>query len=158
MERCLALPLLVLSVPKKGVDELEKLILVGISILLIMAIFMQYPVQIVNHNNISAMQVIVDRAKEQAKQDGCFTAGNIANIKKELSEKFGVAEGEIIVNVSSGIKYRTNEFSEEGVIEYKIGVPIKKIIAANRFWGVSDNENKTTYYIEGKIASERLEP
>ncbi|MDR0425337.1 MAG: hypothetical protein LBH39_07825, partial [Clostridiales Family XIII bacterium] len=56
----------------------------------------------------------------------------------------------------SDIKYRKNAFDERELIHYRIKAPIKKVMAGNRFLGISDEANTGWYTIEGSVASERL--
>ena len=53
-------------------------------------------------------------------------------------------------------KYRTGDFDQRELIYYKISVPIEKIMAGNRFFGISDEDNMSMYTIESWTASELI--
>ena len=99
---------------------------------------------------------MVYESKEQAKQDGYFTAENIANLKEGISETFDVAQDEITVITDNIPKYRVNQFDERELIYYKIQVPLKQIVAGAGFFGIDEEDNKGMYTIESYTASELL--
>jgi len=68
-----------------------------------------------------------------------------------------VAEDELIVNVTTTIKYKRFEFDSREAIYYEIGVPIKKIVSLNNILGIADEDNRTDYIIKGYVLSEVLE-
>lgn len=121
-----------------------------------MIFLMQYTVEQENHYNISLLQQMVYESKEQAKQDGYFTAENIANLKEGISETFDVAQDEITVITDNIPKYRVNQFDERELIYYKIQVPLKQIVAGAGFFGIDEEDNKGMYTIESYTASELL--
>lgn len=121
-----------------------------------MAPFMsQYTVQMVNDSKMDRVDTIVNTAKEQARQEGYFTKSIVSNMVAEI-EAVGFEEDEITVNVTTVPKYRTDSFDERELINYEVGVEIDKKIAANRMFGISDEENKGIYTVDGAIASEKL--
>lgn len=97
-------------------------------------------------------------AAEQARQDGCFTAANINQLKQQLALRSGVQESEILIEADKIPKYRVNSYSANEKIQYKVSVPIKRAMAGNRFFGIKDEENRGILVIENDIASERLKP
>ena len=119
---------------------------------------MQYSIEQQNHYRISLLQQSVYEAKEQAKQDGCFTSANIKALKKRISERLRIAEEEIMIDATTVPKYRVNTFDERELIHYKVQVPIKEIMAGTSFLGISEEENRMLYTIENDTASERLMP
>jgi len=134
-----------------------KQLIVLMGILPILLIFMfQYTLDQQNSDRISRLQECVYQAKEQAKQQGCFTS----EIKQELIDKieknFDIKENEMEITLEEIPQYRTSKFDQRELIYYKVSVPIKKIMAGNRFYGISDEENKGMYTIESWTASELL--
>ncbi len=115
----------------------------------------QYTIQIVNDTQMDRVETIVNTAKEQARQEGYFTNSIIGNMTAEI-KKAGFDEDEITVNVTTVPKYRTETFDERELIEYEVGVKIKKKIAANRLFGISDEDNQGIFTVRGAVASERL--
>jgi hypothetical protein len=134
-----------------------KQLIVLMGILPILLVFlMQYTLDQRNSDNISRFQEYVYQAKEQAKQTGCFTP----KIKEEMIAKietdFGVGMEDMVVELEEIPQYRTSAFDERELIHYKVAVPIDKIMAGNRFFGISDEENQGMYTIESWTASELL--
>jgi hypothetical protein len=117
----------------------------------------QYALQIEVRHNISALEAIVETAKEEAAQEGMFTNTVINKMKNEIAAEFrDVSVSEIQADVTVTPKYRTDTFDHRELINYSVGVPIKKLTAANGFFGISDADNSTVFYIKGSVASERL--
>lgn len=112
-----------------------------------------------NHKNMSQFHTIVNAHKEIAKADGYFKPENIASLRNEILAEFKEVENnEIVIDVTTTPKYRKNEFDERELIHYRIGVPIKKIIACSSFWGISDADNQLLYEIDRTTTSELLTP
>lgn len=129
------------------------------SILLLITFVLQYSAQQVNDYRIGKFQLHVNVAKEKAKIAGRFTEEIINELKTNIMYTFkDVEEDEIIVDVTTTPKYRTVDFDERELIHYKIGVPIKKVIAGASFFGIPDDENKAYYILEGVTTSELIAP
>lgn len=132
----------------------QLIVMVGV-MLLLLTFPLQYALEQKNHANISEFQAIVNNAKEQAKQDGYFTAQNISNIKSQTALAFkniGEADVQVIATTIGERKVR-GEF-----VYYRIGVPIEKLIAVNTFWGIDPMDNQMTYWIENYTSSEWVSP
>ena len=134
-----------------------KQFIVLMGVLPILLVFLsQYTLDQKNNDNISRLQECVYQAKEQAKQEGCFTS----EIKEEMVGKIGsyfdITEEEIELILEEVPQYRTSVFDERELIYYKVSVPIKKIMAGNRFLGITDEENSGMYTIESWTASELI--
>lgn len=118
---------------------------------------MPFPLQTMNENRIHAeeatMQKIVHNAKEQAKQDGCFTAANRAALITELASRLeNVSAAEITVEATD----MTERKQRGELIYYKVSIPIKNVVAAAKFYGIAPQDNQTVYVIENYTASEWL--
>ena len=128
-----------------------------ITLLAVILILLPFPLQTMNETRIHAeetvIQKIVHNAKEQAKQDGYFTDENIENMKAELVGALpNLEEGDITVDATA-----LADRKERGeLIYYKVSVPIENLIAAAKFYGIEDVDNKTTYVIENYTTSEYL--
>lgn len=134
---------------------MKTLIALAAAIILLMTFPLQYALEQYNHHNITQFQKIINNAKEEAKQKGYFTPEIIAEMKGNISAQFkNINQSEIIVNVTTTPKYRTNSFDERELIYYEVGVPIKKLISCNSFWGISDIDNEITYYVKNYTSSE----
>jgi hypothetical protein len=134
-----------------------KQLIVLMGVLPIMLVFLfQYALDQNNNSNIDRLQECVYQAKEQAKQEGCFTP----EIKKELVQKietyFDINEADIELVLEETPQYRTSVFDQRELIYYKVSVPIEKLMSGNRFFGISDNDNRGMYTIESWTASELL--
>ena len=128
------------------------------AIVLLMVFPMQNVQDIVNSHKIERFDEIVYTATQKARTDGCFTPYNISDMKGKILEIFPeVAEDELIVNVTTSVKYKKFEFDSREAINYEIGVPIKKIVSLNRIIGITDVDNRTDYIIKGHVLSEVLE-
>jgi hypothetical protein len=117
----------------------------------------QYTLQLEHQHNMAALETIVESAKEEARQEGYFTPEIIARIRADITAEFrDVSSGEILIDVTTTPKYRTDSYDRRELIEYSIGVPMKKLSAANHLFGISDADNTTIIYIKGSVASEKL--
>lgn len=138
-------------------EEEMKQLIVLMGVLPIMLIFLfQYALDQRNNDNISRFQEYVYQAKEQAKQEGCFTQEIQDEMIGKIENSFNVSEEEILVDMETVPQYRTSVFDQREMIHYKVSVPIDKLMAGNRFFGISDDENCGMYTIESWTASERL--
>ncbi len=128
------------------------------AVVLLMVFPMQNVQDIVNSHKIERFDEIVYSATQKARTDGRFTSSNISQLKGKILEVFPeVAEDELIVNVTTTIKYKRFEFDSREAIYYEIGVPIKKIVSLNNILGVADEDNRTDYIIKEYVLSEVLE-
>ncbi len=136
-----------------------KQFIVLIGILPIMMLFiMQFGLTQINNHMIATAEEYVYAAKETAKQDGYFSEKNISDLKNKIAKVFKVSPDEILVENERVIKYRKNFFDEREMINYRVRIPIKKIMAGARLLGIKDDDNKGYYVISGTVASELLEP
>jgi len=123
---------------------------------------MVFPMQnvqdIVNSHKIERFDEIVYSACQKARTDGRFTDSNISQLKSDILSEFpDVSEDEIIIDVTTSMKYKRFEFDSREVINYRIGVPVKRIVNLGRFLGIKDEDNRFNYVMEGYILSEALE-
>ncbi len=135
---------------------MEKFIALCICLPLLVVFIPQYGLQTKNNVTISRSEVIIDSAKEQAKQEGYFTTDMIDQMEIAF-EDMGVDTSKLVINVTTTPKYRVNSYDEREMIDYEIGIPIEKKIAANGYFNISDEDNKAIYYFKGSFASERVD-
>ena len=134
-----------------------KQFIVLMAVLPLMLVFiMQYAFEQHNSSSINKLQNCIYTAKEQAKQDGYFTEETIGNLKTEVARNFGISESEVLFEGTTVPKYRVNQFDERELIYYKIGVPIDKLMAGGKLFGIEAEDNRMLYTIENYTASERL--
>ena len=128
------------------------------AIMLLMVFPMQNVQDIVNSHKIERFDEIVYTACQKARTDGRFTESNISQMKNSILAEFpDVSEDEIIIDVTESMKYKRFEFDSRETINYKIGVPIKKIVNLGKFLGIKDEENRYCYIMEGYVLSEAVE-
>ena len=128
------------------------------AVILLMVFPMQIVLDIVNSHKIERFDEIVYCACQKARTDGRFTEANISQMKSSILSEFpDVTEDEIIIDVETTIKYKRFEFDSRETINYRIGVPVKKIINLGKLLGIKDEDNRTDYIMEGYVLSEVLE-
>ena len=134
-----------------------KQVIVLMGILPFLMVFMlQYGVEQQNHYKLSQLQQFVYEAKEQAKQDGCFTAKNIETLRERIAAGIKIPREEILIEATITPKYRVNGFDEREMIHYKVQVPIDNLMAGASFFGIDKKENRMLYTIENVTASELI--
>jgi len=128
------------------------------AIILLMVFPMQNVQDIVNSHKIERFDEVVYCACQKARTDGRFTESNISQMKNDILAEFpDVSEDEIIIDVTESMKYKRFEFDDRETINYKIGVPIKRIVNLGKFLGIKDEENRYYYIMEGYVLSEAVE-
>lgn len=129
------------------------------SLLLLIVFPLQNIVDTMNHYRIGVLLDIIHVSKETARIDGRFTTDNINELKNSIMKAFpDISESDITIDVETSIKYKTDTFDMREAIYYNISVPIEKIVAANRLFGIPDEINRYYYEKEGYVFSEVLRP
>lgn len=136
-----------------------KTFIVTVAVMVLLMVFpMQNVLDIVNSHKIERFDEIVYSVTQKARTDGRFTSSNISDMKAKILEVFPeVAEGDLIINVMTSMKYKRFEFDSREAINYEIGVPIKRIVSLNKILGIADADNRTDYIMKGYVLSEVLE-
>jgi hypothetical protein len=93
---------------------------------------------------------IVREGAEAAAEAGGFGSGIREDIAGRIARAAGVPQGSVSVEAD-----RTPD--AEGRLSYRVTVPVRRLVAAPRLFGVSDADNKGTYTIEGSVRA-REEP
>jgi len=128
------------------------------AVILLMVFPMQNVQDIVNSHKIERFDEIVYSACQKARTDGRFTESNISQMKESILSEFAdVSEDEIIIDVTTSMKYKRFEFDSRETINYRIGIPIKRIINLGKFLGIEDEDNRFDYIMEGYVLSEAIE-
>ncbi|WP_027398259.1 hypothetical protein [Anaerovorax odorimutans] len=133
----------------------QLIVLMGVLPILVLFI-MQYSLEQKNNDYIQRFQEYVYTAKEQAKQTGYFDENIKQELAHNLSTNLNIPDSEIVMNVTEVPKFRTNTYDDRELIYYKISVPIERLMAGNKFLGISDEDNRGWYTIESKTASELI--
>jgi len=128
------------------------------AVVLLMVFPMQNVQDIVNSHKMERFDEIVYSACQKARTDGRFTESNISQMKSDILSEFpDISEDEIIIDVTTSMKYKRFEFDSREAINYRIGVPIKRVVNMGRFLGIKDEDNRFNYIMEGYVLSEALE-
>ena len=132
----------------------------GVAVLLVILLFpLQIAMDVINDQRLNKFDVITFKAIQIARTDGYFKQSTIENLKSELLTEFpDLEESDIVINVTTTPKYRTNEFDDREVISYDIAIPVSNVIVAGSLLGLSDNENSFMSRKKGYVLSEVLMP
>ncbi len=128
----------------------------GAAILMLLLIFpLQSALGMTNEARISKFSNIVYLATQKARTDGYFKQATIDKMKNDLMAAFpDLIESDIYINVTTTPKYRTDVFDNREVIYYDIRIPIRKILTAPGFFGISASENQYMSRRSGFVLSE----
>ena len=118
---------------------------------------LQFSADQINNAKIGSLTDIVYSAKEEAKQEGCFSEELQTKMKAQISRQLDIPEDEIEIDADSDIRFRTGNDYQRGLIHYKVKVPIKGAAAGAGFLGLKEEDNMYYYVIDSFTASERLE-
>lgn len=128
--------------------------------LALIPILLYFPAQFtadeINDKKIVAYNNIISKHAQVARAEGCFTADNINSLKQELSNALYIDVSEIRFEGTTTQKYRTDAFDNRQMLSYKVSVPVKRIIAMPKLWGMTDGNNKVDYSVSGEVATELL--
>jgi len=128
------------------------------AVILLMVFPLQNVQDIVNSHKIERFDEIVYSACQKARTDGRFTESNISQLKSNILAEFpDVSEDEIVIEVTTSMKYKRFEFDTREAINYKIGIPIKRVVNLGKFLGIKDEDNRFNYIMEGYVLSEAVE-
>ena len=108
-----------------------------------------------NSQITTIIQACVYSAKEDAKQEGCFTEEIVEKMKKDISKLTGIEEELIQVEADDEVKYRYG-IGENRLIRYKVSVYIDEVMAAAQMYGIDKKENGYIYTIDSYTASEKI--
>lgn len=138
---------------------MKQLIVLAAVLPLLMIFMMQATLDQKNSWQIGLFQQEVAVAREQAKQAGCFTPEIQNRLRARLFEQLAVPPAETEIEATDTVQYRLNYFdsvSQRGLINYRVSIPIQRIMAGNRLFGIAPAENSGRYTIAGCTASEKL--
>ena len=138
-----------------GVMMKQLIVLIGV-LPILLVFLLQYTLDQRNNDDISRLQDYVYQAKEQAKQQGCFTPEIREELIDNIEGYFDIKKEDMVIVLEEVPRYRTSVFDERELIYYRVSVPIEKIMAGNRFFGIPDEENRAMYTIESWTASELI--
>jgi hypothetical protein len=123
---------------------LKQFIVLAAVLPILLAFVMQFTLIQVHHSRLIRAEEAIHSAEMEAGISGGFTAETRAALAARLAAIYDVAPTEIDMNLDMA------DGQPRHVIAYEISLPVSKIIAANRLFGISDNDNSGYYIIEGK--------
>ena len=130
---------------------------------LMLVFFVQFSVDQINSTRVALLSDIVYAAKEQAKQEGCFSVSLQDELRENIAAKLGVGSESIRIEADSipvDRLYSAEGFGnadwERGLIHYRVSVDIGPAMAGTSLLGIKDKDNVYTYVIDSYTASEKL--
>lgn len=130
---------------------------------LMLVFFVQFSVDQMNSLKTARLSDIVYAAKEQAKQEGCFSDALQGEMREEIASELGISIDRVRIEADSipvSRLYSADGFSssdwERGLIHYRVSVDIGPAMAGTALFGIKDKHNVYTCVIDSYTASERL--
>ena len=130
---------------------------------LMLVFFVQFSMDQINSSRIGILSDMVYAAKEEAKQEGCFTAQIKSELTANIASALQIDPADVRIEATDTVRYRImeadrygNDDWERGLIYYKVSVPIGELMAGRRLFGIREQDNVYYYTIENYTASERL--
>ena len=130
---------------------------------LMLVFFVQFSMDQINSSRIGILSDMVYAAKEEAKQEGCFTAQIRNELTANIASALQIDPSDVRIEATDTVRYRImdadrygTEDWERGLIYYKVSVPIGELMAGRRLFGIREQDNVYYYTIESYTASERL--
>ena len=122
-----------------GDEQLKQFIVLTAVLPVLMIFVMQTAYDQKNNYAVSLIHDMVYFAKEEAKLEGGFTREIRDRLRGNLSRVLELPEREITIVSSEG---------DDGIIYYRVEVPIKDVMAGGRLLGIKDKENQYRYVID----------
>ena len=130
---------------------------------LMLVFFVQFSMDQINSSRIGFLSDMVYAAKEEAKQEGCFTQRIKDDLLANVSSALQIDPSDVRIEATESVRYRIMDAEgyggndwERGLIYYKVSVPIGELMAGRRLFGIREQDNVYYYTIESYTASERL--
>jgi len=129
---------------------MKDLITAAASLLLLLVFVIQFSAGHVMNSRLFQADGAVETFRERAGVEGCIGTENAGHLKEELSRVLDCSPEEIQV---SGEDLPVPEGT---LVYYRIGYPLQNIVAAGKFLGIQEEENRVWHEEEGWVVS-RLE-
>ena len=125
------------------------------SIFLLMIFVMQFAAAQGTHHQMLQADMAVASFRDSLKEEGGVSTGNRNALCRSLAEICRCSEDEILVEEI----VRTTVPERKGkLIYYRVGYPLKHLIAAATALGITEDENQVYYEQEGWVVSSYEEP
>lgn len=138
---------------------MKQLIVLAAVLPLLMVFLSQVVLDQKNSIAIGILQEMVYTAREEAKQEGCFTPKIQTTLRENIGQRLSIPEEDVIIEATETRQYRVNYYdgeSRRGLIDYQVSVPIAPLMAGPKLFGISTSDNKSLFTVSGSTASERL--
>ena len=132
---------------------------------LMLVFFVQFSMDQINSSRIGRLSDLVYAAKEEARQEGCFTDEIRARLTAQISNEFGIDPSLVLIEatgeqdrryrIMSADGYGASDW-ERGLIHYRISVPVGEIMAGRKLFGIREEDNTYNYVIDSLAAREKL--
>lgn len=124
---------------------------------LLLVFTMQFSVDQLNKAKVELLDEIVYEAKEQAKQDGCFTEKNQTQMVTQICARLHVDASAVSIE-TDGIPRNRKSIGarDDGLIHYSVRVDLGEAMAGSRLFGIPDEENTFVYSMDSYTVSEYL--
>ena len=130
---------------------------------LMLVFFVQFSMDQINSSRIGILSDLVYAAKEEAKQEGCFTQQIKSELTANISSALQIDPSDVRIEATDTVRYRIMEAGgygngdwERGLIHYRVSVPIGELMAGRRLFGIREQDNVYYYTIDSYTASEKL--
>ncbi|MCF0150503.1 MAG: hypothetical protein HUJ80_03740 [Firmicutes bacterium] len=130
---------------------------------LLMVFLLQFALDQQNDVRIGIVNDIVYAAKEEAKQEGCFTKEIQSRMREQIAGRLHVSPQEIRITATETPRYRITETEHltesrirRGMIEYEVIVPVGPLMAGRSLFGLKEQDNICWCTVAGSTPSERL--
>ena len=122
---------------------------------IMLVLLLQFTNDQANSEKVAFVQSVVYAAKEDAKQEGCFTDEIKERIVSDICEGLSVPPEYVEIEADDEVKYRYAE-GDGRYISYRVSVRLDNVMAGGRLLGIEEEKNFTTYVIDSYTASEKL--
>ena len=133
---------------------------------LMLIFFTQFTLDQINESKIALVNDYVYTAKEEAKQEGAFTASIQSELKQHLAKALNISENDVVITCNAKNRGSVKRMTaaavsagdwEKRLIHYTVSVPIGKMMAGTEFFGIRAADNSYVYTIDAYTASEYLD-
>jgi len=131
---------------------MKDLITAVASLALLLAFVLQFSAGQVLTNRMLQADLAVETFRDGVKEQGFVSGENAAALENALSRVLGCGREDVLVSGTESL------VAEGGLVHYRIGYPLENIIAAGRFFGIAEEENRAWHEEEGWVVSKFEEP
>jgi len=135
---------------------MKQFMILLVTLPLLLVFVMQFSLDQSNKAKAELIDSIVYAAKEQAKQDGCFTDANIISVKNQISSSLRIDQSRITIAADSRPVARKSVSGGSGLIHYKVSVDLGEAMAGAGLFNIGSSENRYIYTIDSYTVSEYL--